>query len=208
MKAYRAAIIATALGFIAVIALILVVELSDDDEPDPSTGDVPTTEVTITGTPTEIPTPDIELQPYFQELDTIFQRASDESLLADQARQQALEAGGDIEAVKLAWSNFLTATEAVFTNAITSMDALTVPAVVRPGHDAFRAAADSSRILAAQLRADIAVVTTENELDAVLQNFGQVNGPLLEAADAACVELQETANSHGIFLDLACGIGG
>jgi hypothetical protein len=208
MKAYRAAMIATALGFIAVIALILAVELSEDDRPaPPSAGDIPTAGET-TGTPTEIPTPDLELQPYFQELDTIFQRASDESLLADEARLSALEAGGDIEAVKRAWSDFLTATEAVFANAVASMDAMTVPETARPGHDAFRAAADSSRTLAAQLRADISAVTTEDELDAVLENFGRVNGPLLEEADAACLDLQETALSHGIFLDLACPTDG
>jgi hypothetical protein len=203
VKAYRAAIIATALGFIAVIVLILAVELSSDDDSHANGGVViPTTSPTAAPSPT--PTPDAVLLPYFTELDTIFQRASDESITADAALQAALSEDADVEALKTAYSTFLTATEAVFANAIASMDAMTVPVAAQAGHNAFRAAADSSRVLAAELRGDIAAVTTEDELRTLLETFGADKGPLLEEADNACVSLQETATSHGINLDLAC----
>jgi hypothetical protein len=66
------------------------------------------------------------------------------------------------------------------------------------------AAAESSKNLAAKLRADIAGVTTKAQLDVLLEDFGTASGPLLDEADSACTKLQETAITHGIDVDLAC----
>lgn len=202
MRAYRAAIIATILGLLAVGLLILAVECGGDDTPSV----VPTIAATTApaGTPTIAPTPDVELLPYFQGLDTIFQRASDDSVTADGVLQTALSDAQDIEGTKAAYTTFLTSTESVFETAIASMNGLQVPPVAQDDHNAFIAAAESSKNLAAELRGSIAAVTTEAELETLLADFGANKGPLLEEADQACSRLQETAITRGIDIDLAC----
>lgn len=202
MRAYRAAIIATILGLLAVAVLVIAVECGGDDTP----SNVPTITATgaSTGTPTIAPTPDAELIPYFQDLDTIFQRASDDSVTADGALETALSDAQDIEGVKAAYITFLTSTESVFEIAIASMNGLQVPLVAQEGHSSFVAAAESSKGLAVELRDSIAGVTTEAELQTLLENFGADKGPLLEEADQACSQLQETAITRGIDIDLAC----
>lgn len=202
MRAYRAAIIATILGLLAVAVLIVAVECSGDDKPSV----VPT--IGATAAPTDAstiaPTVDVELMPYFQGLDTIFQKASDDSVTADATLQTALSDAQDIEAIKAAYVTFLTSTESVFETAIAAMNGLQVPLVAQDGHSSFVAAAESSKGLAAELRDSIAGVTTEVELETLLEAFGADKGPLLEEADQACSQLQETATTRGIDIDLAC----
>lgn len=188
---------AATLVLLAFAALIIAAACGGDD-----TDTVPSG--TPTATPTIVPTPDVELAPYFQELDTIFQRASDDSVTADAALGNALTAAQDVEAIKAAYTAFLTATKGVFETAIASMNGLQVPPVAQDDHNTFVAAAESSKNLAAELRDGIAGVTTEAELEALLEDFGTDKGPLLEEADQACSQLQETANTRGIDVDLAC----
>lgn len=198
MRAYRAAIIAIILGLLAVAALVIAVECGGDDKPSVA----PT--IGATAAPTIAPTADVELTPYFQGLDTIFQRASDDSVTADATLQTALSDAQDIEATKAAYATFLTSTESVFETAIAAMNGLQVPPAAQEGHSSFIAAAESSKVLAAELRDSIAGVTTEAELETLLEDFGADKGPLLEEADQACSQLQETATARGIDIDLAC----
>lgn len=201
MRAYRAAILATAIGLLAVAALILLVQSGGDDStPGPTAG--PT--ASPTPSPTVKPTTDVELVPYFDELETIFQQASDGSVTADNARAAALDSAEDIGGIKTAYIDFLAATGAVFDAAIVAMNALEVPPAVQADHSAFITAAQSSKNLATELSTSIQGVTTEQELQALLQDFGNDNGPLLAAADLACARLQETALTHGVDVDLAC----
>jgi hypothetical protein len=201
MRLHRAAIIVTLTGLLSVAALLMAVACGDDD------AGTPTDVITPTTSPTIKPTPDVELVPYFQELDTIFQKASDDSVTADAALTAALASAQDIAATKAAYTAFLTATEGTFQAAIVAMTGLQVPAVTADGHNAFVVAAGSSRNLAAELRVDIAAATTEAQLDTLLEKFATDKAPVLEEADAACSQLQETAMAHGIDVDLACGAG-
>ena len=203
MRPYRAAIVATLLGLAAVAALVLVTTCGSSDKASPT--ERPTsTAVGPTASPTIKPTTDVQLLPYFQQLDAVFQKASDDSFTANDELSRALTDAQDIDQTKAAYDAFLTATESVFDAAITSMNGLDVPAAAKVDHDAFITAATSSKTLAAQLRDDLAGVTTEDELQALLNNFGTDKGPLLAAADTACNNLQETAASHGVDVDLAC----
>lgn len=197
MRAHHPGVTAATLALLAFAALITAAACGGDDTDTAPSG-------TPAATPTIKPTPDVELFPYFQELDAIFQRASDDSVTADAARGVALAAAEDVEATKSAWITFLSATEGVFEAAIVAMNGLQAPPAAQAGHDEFVAAAQSSKNLAAKLRADIAGVTTKAQLDVLLEDFGTESGPLLDEADSACMKLQETAITHGIDIDLAC----
>jgi hypothetical protein len=200
MRAPRPAVVATTLGLLALAALIAAVACGGDDTDTPPS-DAPAATTTIK------PTPDAEIFPYFQELDAIFQRASDDSVTADAALGAALSAAQDVEATRVAYTAFLTATEGVFEAAIVAMNGIQVPPVAQAGHNEFVAAAESSKNLAAKLRADIAGVAAKAQLDVLLEDFGTASGPLLDEADAACTKLQGTAITHGIDVDLACNGG-
>jgi hypothetical protein len=197
MRAPHPVVVAITLGLMTLSVLIIAIACGGDDTDTAPSG-------TPTATPTIKPTPDVELFPYFQELDAIFQRASDDSVTADAALGDALTAAQDVEATRVAYTAFLTATEGVFEAAIVAMNGLQAPPVAQAGHNEFVAAAESSKNLAAKLRADIAGVTTKAQLDVLLEDFGTASGPLLDEADSACKKLQETAITHGIDVDLAC----
>ncbi|HVP05471.1 MAG TPA: hypothetical protein VMT90_07340 [Dehalococcoidia bacterium] len=150
------------------------------------------------------PTPDPALQPYFTQLDAIFQKASDDSLAANDKLDSDLGDTQDLDTEKAAFDAFLTSTEAIFDTAIASMNALTVPPELKGDHDAFVTAATSSKELAAQLQSDLAGVTTEQQLQDLLTSFDADKQPLLDAGDTACANLQTTAATHGVNIDLAC----
>ena len=158
-----------------------------------------------TPTPTISVIPDEKLVPYFDKLDSIFEKASEDSATANQDLNDRLqEAGTNLDEEKAAMSSFLTATEAVFDDAINAMNALDVPAQAKNDHDSFVASARGSVQLASTLENDLADVESDTEAQALIDKFNTDYQPLLESADRACSNLQALATAAGLGTDLAC----
>ena len=138
-------------------------------------------------------------------MDAIFQKASDDSAGINQELDNGLnEAGTNLDEEKAAMEKFLTDTAGVFNEAITSMNALDVPAEAKADHDAFIAAAKASVLLASRLQDDISNAKTDTEAQNLISQFNDNYQPLLDAGDTACVNLQDIAATHGLDTDLAC----
>jgi hypothetical protein len=202
MRPYRAAIAAITVGLAAILILVLAIECSGGS--DDAVNGSPTATGEQSGSNTPQPTVDVALQPYFQQLASIFQKASDDNLAAVSELDQARSNAQTLEDTKAAYATFLTATQSAFDTAIGAMNQLDVPAEAKDDHTAFVNATTQSRQLAEQFMSDVANTTTQQELDDLLNNFGADKGPLLTTIDDACAGLQETATSHGVDVDLGC----
>jgi hypothetical protein len=187
--------ILVAFAILGVLTLFTLLSACGDDDNTDNTSPTPITSVI----------PDEKLEPYFERLDAIFEKASEDTAEANQELNDGLrEAGTDLDEEKAAMSTFLTATEAVFDNAIAAMNDLDVPSQAKNDHDSFVAAAEGSALLASTLEDDLADAKSDAEAQALIDEFNTNYQPLLESADQACTNLQDLATAAGLDTDLAC----
>ena len=178
--------VATTLSLLAALlfALSLALACGDDDAGDP-TGDA----VTFSG--------------YFAHLEGIFEEADD---AAKEAEEPLNETSSEAELnVKLSTlDTYLGEIDAIFGKAIDRLDDLDVPTAAAEHHRNFIDGVRQSVAAGEALRNDLADITTDEQLDDRLAEFDSDTDAALDEADAACLRLQEIADTEDVGIDLEC----
>ena len=181
--------VATTLSLLAALlfALSLALACGDDDAGDPtdSNGDA----VTFSG--------------YFAHLEGIFEEADD---AAKEAEEPLNETSSEAELnVKLSTlDTYLGEIDAIFGTAIDRLDDLDVPAAAAEHHRNFIDGVRQSVAAGEALRNDLADITTDEQLDDRLTTFDSDIDAAVDKSDAACLALQEIADTEEIAIDLTC----
>lgn len=186
--------VATTLSLLAALLLALslalavaveVLVVSSGDTPSGSNGDGDT------------------LSSYFADLQRIFEDAEDATNEAEvPLNETSPETPLDIRLSAL--DTYLGEIDAIFSEAIGRLEDLSVPATAADDHQDFIDGVRVSVSAGNALRNDLTDITTEEQLDDRLARFDSDIDAAVNKADAACLALQEIANTEEIGIDLDC----
>ena len=193
-----------ALGAAMLFALALGLACSDGDGAGDDTAS-PTS--TATSSPTASPLPGITSGPlfdYFTSLREIVEDAESATAVAvERANETSLQTASDEEVVSTMQA-YLSDIETAFTDAIDRLEGLNVPEIAIMHHRTFIEGVNGSIDAGNSLRLDLPGVETRAKLDERLAQFEAEVDAAVEIADAACLALQEIADTEDIAADLSC----
>ncbi len=102
------------------------------------------------------------------------------------------------------FDTYLGEIDAIFSEMVGRLEDLSVPAAAADGHQGFIDGVSASVIAGNALRDDLTNITTREQYDGRMDKFaGDVNAPVNKTA-AACLALQEIADTEEIDIDLDC----
>lgn len=141
---------------------------------------------------------------YFSQLQTVFADSSQRTDDATAALDDNLATATSLAEDKAAIIQFLDTMIATFNNAIDTMDALNPPSEAEAAHDAFRDDTAEAKDVSEGLRGDIADASSEDDAQAVVQDFNDRVVVLVDHAQGACRDLQSVADEQSAGIDLQC----
>jgi uncharacterized phage infection (PIP) family protein YhgE len=147
---------------------------------------------------------ELSLEEYFQQVDGIFERSDREIDALNDELSEATTLSTTVEEGVTAIDDFLTESIQVLSDAVDDLEALDAPEDVREQHTAFVSAVRDGIDQTEALQDDLQGVETEAELEELATQFGEDVTATEQEADAACMELQQIADSNDIVLDLNC----
>ncbi|MCI0819600.1 MAG: hypothetical protein J4O12_04815 [Chloroflexi bacterium] len=180
--------VATTLSLFAALLLALSVAIAcgDDD-----------------GNPTSSNSDGDAVSVYFADLQRIFDDADEATSEAEEPLNDvSADAGLDVQLAAL--DTYLGEINAIFDEAIRQLDDLDVPAVAAAHHQDFIDAVRVSVTAGEALQDDLTNITTDEQLDDRLAEFDSDTDAALDEADAACLRLQEIADTEDVGIDLEC----
>lgn len=140
---------------------------------------------------------------YFADLERIFEEADDAASEAEEPLNET-SSGAELD-VKLSTLNtYLGEIDTVFGAAIDQLDDLDVPNAAAEHHRDFIDGVRASVTAGEALRNNLAEITTDAQLGDRLASFDSDIDAAVDKSDAACLALQEIANTEEIAIDLAC----
>jgi len=186
--------VATTLSLLAALLLALslalavaveVLVVSSGDTPSGSTGDGDT------------------LSGYFTDLQRIFEDAEDATNEAEvPLNETSSEAPLGVQLSAL--DTYLGEIDAIFSEAIGRLEGLSVPATAADDHQDFIDGVSVSVTAGNALRNDLTDITTKEQFDDRMDKFVGDIDAAVDKADAACLALQEIADTEDINIDLDC----
>ena len=103
-----------------------------------------------------------------------------------------------------ALDTYLGEIDAIFSDILGRLDGLSAPAAAAGDHQDFIDGVSGSVTAGNALRSDLTDITTEEQFDDRMDKFvGDVDASIIKA-DAACLALQEIADTEEIAIDLDC----
>ncbi len=140
---------------------------------------------------------------YFADLQRIFEDAENATNEAEvPLNETSSEAPLDVQLSTL--DTYLGEIDTIFSEAIGRLEGLSVPATAADDHQDFIDGVRMSVTAGNALRNDLTDITTEEQLDDRLARFDSDIDAAVDKADAACLALQEIANTEEIGIDLDC----
>ena len=147
----------------------------------------------------------LSLERYFDQIEPLFNNASESYAVLDQALDEKLIAAQSDEEKVLVFQEFVTGSGGVARALITQLESMEPPGEVEEAHEqSIQANADLVELLA-----DLFMKTDELEsADGLEELMAELQGSEFTAAeelrDDACSKLQEIADADGLAADLAC----
>ncbi len=143
------------------------------------------------------------LSVYFADLQRIFEDADEAANDAEEPLND-VSADAELDVQLSALDTYLGEIDTVFNEAIRRLDGLDVPAAAAEHHEDFIAGVRVSVTAGDALRNDLTGITTDEQLDDRLAEFDSDIDAAVDEADAACLALQEIADTEDIEIDLDC----
>ncbi len=144
-----------------------------------------------------------DLPAYFADVEQIFNDADDAATEAEEPLNET-SAQAELRVKLSALYTYLDEIDAVFDAAIDRLDDLDVPTAAAEHHRDFIEGVRVSVTAGEALRNDLAEITTDSQLGDRLASFDSDIDAAVDKSDAACLALQEIANTEEIAIDLAC----
>jgi hypothetical protein len=142
---------------------------------------------------------------YFAKVAVIFTTGQTGSTAANDTLNTGLDAAQTLDAKKTAISNFLDTMIIVFDRATNDMSALDRPSAAKDAHDLFMQDIQAAKQKSSDLKDQLGGVTSDADLNAIVDQFNTEVDALVTDANKACVSLQTLADSDGITVNLDCG---
>ena len=142
----------------------------------------------------------IDLDQYFSGVGEIFDDAEESTGLASLTFDDGAPLEEQIDAI----DTFLIDIDGAFSEAIERLEAIDAPEVVADGHANFIEGVRASVDLVKELRVDLPDIETQEQLDDRMAEFSDDLEPGVRLSDAACLALQEIADTEEPGIDLNC----
>ena len=143
------------------------------------------------------------LSGYFTDLQRIFEDAEDATNEAEGPLNET-SSGAPLDVRLSALDTYLAEIDAIFNEAIGQLESLSIPAATADDHQDFINGVSVSVTVGSALRNDLTGITTDEQLDDRLARFDSDIDAAVDKADAACLALQEIADTEEIAIDLDC----
>jgi len=140
---------------------------------------------------------------YFTSLQRIF---ADAENATNEVEGPLNETSSDapLEVQLSALDTYLGEIDAIFSEAVGQLDDLSVPAAAADDHQGFIDGVSASVSAGNTLRSDLAEITTEEQLNNRLDRFARDIDTAVDRTAAACLALQEIADTEDTGIDLDC----
>jgi len=155
------------------------------------------------GSPTATTDDSDDLPGYFADLQRIFENADDATNEAEDPLNET-SSGAELDVKLSALDTYLGEIDTIFDEAIGLLHDLEVPTAAAEHHQDFIDGVRESITASDTLRSDLTNITTDEQLDDRLATFDSGIDAAVDKADAACLALQEIADTEEITIDLAC----
>jgi hypothetical protein len=142
---------------------------------------------------------------YFTKVAAIFLTGQTGSTAANDALNAGLDASQTLDDKKAAITNFLDTMIIVFDRATNDMGALDPPSAAKDAHDLFMQDIQAAKQESSGLKGQLGDVASDEDLNAIVDQFNTEVDALVTDANKACVSLQTLADSDGITVNLDCG---
>jgi hypothetical protein len=142
---------------------------------------------------------------YFTQVAAIFLTGQTGTAAANDALNTSLDAAQTLDEKKTAITAFLDSMIGVFDQSATDMGGLDPPAAAKDAHDLFLGDIRAAKQKSSDLKAQLGGVASDDDLNAIIDQFNSEVDPIVADSNSACKSLQTLADSDGITVDLSCG---
>jgi hypothetical protein len=162
---------------------------------------------------TATPTPDTtggvdaspQLKAYYASIQTIFDTANSASDELSTAFDEKYSAATTVEEARDTLISYLSDTSSINSKSLDDLRGVSPPDEVKDKHQAFVDAGQKLLDIATELNGRLQDVTTEEEFNAVSDEFDTKGSDAAQAVNTACDDLQGVADDAQIQVDLQCG---
>jgi hypothetical protein len=142
---------------------------------------------------------------YFTKVAAIFLTGKTGSTAANDTLNSGLDASQTLDNKKAAIANFLDTMVIVFNRATNDMGALNPPSTAKDAHDLFMQDIQDAKQKSSDLKGQLGAVASDDDLNAIVDQFNTEVDPLVTDSNKACQSLQTLADSDGVAVNLDCG---
>ena len=140
---------------------------------------------------------------YFAGLQRIFEDADDATNEAEEGLNDAAP-GTPLDLRLSTFDAYLAEKDTIVNETIGRLEGLSVPAAAAADHQDFIDGVRESLAVVNALRSDLTNITTDEQMNDRLASFDSAIDAAVDKADAACLALQEIADTEDIAIDRDC----